>query len=330
MLSAVRITFPLRGLASAPFIRRSFVSCRNGNGSKVFKRLAYTEPKTVVQAIPVESAESVVRPFGGTSERIGRSFLAGASLFGIGSLCYYGLGLSGEAGAVDKARFWPSYVRDRIQSTYTYFASGLAITAVSAYGASRSLSFIRFMMNRPYLAMVACISATMGSAILVHLTPYTPETLPLKLGAFTLFTSVMGATLAPVALMAGPLVARAALYTAVVVGGLSLTAACAPSEKYLYVAGPLSVGLGVIVVASLGGMFAAPGTALFSGLQTVAVYGGLVLFGGFMLFDTQNIIHHAEKDRSFDPVNRSLGIYMDTINIFIRIVTILTNSNSRK
>lgn len=37
-------------------------------------------------------------------ERIGRSFLAGASLFGIGSLCYYGLGLSGEAGAVDKAR----------------------------------------------------------------------------------------------------------------------------------------------------------------------------------------------------------------------------------
>lgn len=55
-------------------------------------------------------------------------------------------------------------------------------------------------------AMVACISATMGSAILVHLTPYTPETLPLKLGAFTLFTSVMGATLAPVALMAGKVV----------------------------------------------------------------------------------------------------------------------------
>lgn len=37
-------------------------------------------------------------------EKIGRAILAGGSLFGIGSLCYYGLGLSGEAGALDKAR----------------------------------------------------------------------------------------------------------------------------------------------------------------------------------------------------------------------------------
>ena len=42
------------------------------------------------------------------------------------------------------------------------------------------------------------------------------------------------------------------MYTAVVVGGLSLTAACAPSEKYLHTAGPLSVGLGIVLVASIG------------------------------------------------------------------------------
>ena len=52
--------------------------------------------------------------------------------------------------------------------------------------------------------------------------------------------------------LTGPLVARAALYTAGVVGGLTLTAACAPSEKYLHMSGPLSLGLGVVVVASLG------------------------------------------------------------------------------
>ena len=50
----------------------------------------------------------------------------------------------------------------------------------------------------------------------------------------------------------GPLAARAAVYTAGVVGGLTLTAASAPSDKYLRWSGPLSLGLGVVFVASIG------------------------------------------------------------------------------
>ena len=42
------------------------------------------------------------------------------------------------------------------------------------------------------------------------------------------------------------------MYTAGVVGGLTLTAACAPSERFLHWGGPLSLGLGVVFVASIG------------------------------------------------------------------------------
>ena len=40
-----------------------------------------------------------------SAENAGKAVLAGGCLAGIGSLCYYGLGLSNELGAVDKARY---------------------------------------------------------------------------------------------------------------------------------------------------------------------------------------------------------------------------------
>ena len=36
-------------------------------------------------------------------DKLGRAVLGGASLVAIGSLCFYGLGLSGEEGAIDRA-----------------------------------------------------------------------------------------------------------------------------------------------------------------------------------------------------------------------------------
>ena len=86
----------------------------------------------------------------------------------------------------------------------------------------------------------------------------------------------------------------------------------------------------ILYCPPLGGLFVAPGTALFSGLHTIYMYGGLVLFGGYLLYDTQKIIHHAENMSYYDPVNMSIGIYLDTINIFIRILYLLAGSNNRK
>jgi hypothetical protein len=61
------------------------------------------------------------------------------------------------------------------------------------------------------------------------------------------------------------------------VGGLSTVAVCAPSDKFLYMGGPLAMGLGVVFCASLGSAFLPPTTALGAGMYSVAVYGGLLL-----------------------------------------------------
>ena len=66
----------------------------------------------------------------------------------------------------------------------------------------------------------------------------------------------MGAVIAPLTLLGGPLMMRAAWYTAGIVGGLSTVAMCAPSEKFLNMGGPLAVGFGVVFASSIGSYIA--------------------------------------------------------------------------
>jgi FtsH-binding integral membrane protein len=55
-------------------------------------------------------------------------------------------------------------------------------------------------------------------------------------------------------------------------------------------------------------------------LYNIYLYGGLALFSAFVLYDTQKIIYRAKTDYKYDPINQSLSVYMDAINIFVRMV----------
>ena len=77
-------------------------------------------------------------------------------------------------------------------------------------------------------------------------------------------------------------------------------------------------------------MFFPPTTRLGLSLYSVSIYGGLVLFSLFMLYDTQRIVKRAEQGVHYDPINEAISIYMNTINIFIRIAQILAMNGGKK
>jgi len=274
-------------------------------------------------------------PSSGTSINVGQGALAGAAALGIGALAFYGAGLSGEMGAVEKSVMWPQYVKDRIRDTYMYFGASVAATAGTAVAAFRTPAVMNLVSRGGLLAMGVSIAAMMGSGMVARSIPYSPG-LGSKQLAWLAHCAVIGAVVAPICLLGGPILTRAAWYTAGMVSGLSTVAVCAPSDKFLYMGGPLAMGLGIVFCASLGSAFLPPTTAMGAGLYSVAMYGGLILFGAFLLYDTQKIIYRAEKHPvgygapPFDPVNASMGIYMDTINIFIRIASILASGGNRR
>ena len=64
-------------------------------------------------------------------------------------------------------------------------------------------------------------------------------------------------------------------------------------------------------------------------LFQVHLYGGLLLFCGFILYDTQLII---EKKRNGDNdfIWHSVDLFLDFVNIFRRILIILSNKEEKK
>lgn len=186
-------------------------------------------------------------------------------------------------------------------------------------------------MRNGMLAMLGSLALVIGSGMVARSIPYDPNTvMSAKTAAWALHAAVIGGVLAPMTLLGGPLLMRAAWMTAGVIGGLSAIAATAPSDKFLNMAGPLAIGLGVVFASSVAGAFIPPVGRLGLSLYSVSVYGGLVLFAMLMLYDTQKIVAKAENHMHFDPVNESISIYLDTVNIFIRIATILANGGGRR
>ena len=92
-------------------------------------------------------------------------------------------------------------------------------------------------------------------------------------------------------------------------------------------------GLAAVCLASIGSVLL-PATAVraASVMHNVSLYGGLAVFSGLVLWDTKKIIAHAENvhdARQLSPINESLGIYLDFINILIRILYIMDNRRKK-
>lgn len=109
---------------------------------------------------------------------------------------------------------------------------------------------------------------------------------------------------------------------------LCYVGATAKDNQFLFLGGPLLAGITVVALSSLAPMVL-PRTAFraLAVTESLSLYGGLAVFGGFILYDTSKILAHAKMVQAghlrYDPLRESIGLELDFINIFIRLVTIL-------
>ncbi|KAM0748106.1 hypothetical protein T439DRAFT_328085 [Meredithblackwellia eburnea MCA 4105] len=219
-----------------------------------------------------------------------------------------------------------------LNETFRWTAGGLTITALTAKLLHSNGFAYRLMSTNPWLVMGVGLVGGIGSMMGVF---YTEPSSPAHYASWALFSAVQGATLSPMFFLNPAVLTRAGLYTLAALGGLSYVGATAKSEQFLYIGGPLLAGLGVVLVSSLAPMVM-PRMAMrtMSVLEHVSAYGGVAVFSGFILYDTQKILKHAQlAERGMvprDPIRESVSLILDAINLFVRIVQVLMLQQRKK
>ncbi|GJN94684.1 hypothetical protein Rhopal_007775-T1 [Rhodotorula paludigena] len=213
------------------------------------------------------------------------------------------------------------YLRD----TYKMTGLGLAITAATAALAFKNGFTYRLMALNPWVAMGGGLVLSIGSMYGVYGTA--PDS-PLHYASWALFSAMQGLTLSPMFFLAPAILARAGLYTAGAVGGISYVGATAKADEYLWLGGPLLAGLGVLICSSLAPMLM-PNMALrtLTALEAVGAYGGVAVFSGMTLYSTQRVRQHAHLAKTgripADPIRESISIILNVINMFTSIVRVM-------
>lgn len=221
-----------------------------------------------------------------------------------------------------------SYLHD----SFKYTGGGLVLTALAARSMFAAGLPYRIMAANPWVVLGVSLVGSIGSMMGVFYTP--PEKTVQKHLFWLAFNACQAATLSPLFFLNPAILSRAALYTCGVVGSLSYVGATAKNDKYLYMGGPLLAGVTVVALSSLAPMALPLGMRGLAVAESISLYGGLAVFGGFVLFDTQKILQHARMAEhgamKADPLRESISLELDMINIFIRIVQILAMQGNRK
>jgi len=194
-----------------------------------------------------------------------------------------------------------------IKKVYSLLAMSMGTAAIGAYlGSGPLLLLVAPNMMLFFILQIA----------LIFFASFAARKPGLNMVALFSFTTVSGLTLGPLLYQVGPSIAAEAFaLTAITFAGLSMYVVYSKKD-FSFMSGFLMTGLIVLVVGGLLNMF-----FIQSGMMHFVMSGASVLlFSGFILYDTSNILRYYGTD---EYVSATLALYLDVLNLFIALLSII-------
>ncbi|HWW75395.1 MAG TPA: Bax inhibitor-1/YccA family protein [Pyrinomonadaceae bacterium] len=205
-------------------------------------------------------------------------------------------------------------VEERVGFIRKVYALFFAATLFAIGGVLAGLSYkplLLFAYQHPLVMFLVMIGGVMGAQAVRHVRG-------LNLAALFGFTTLTGVVISPLIAVISQInpgsILAAGVLTVGIFGGL--TAYVFVSKKdFSFMRGMVTTGLIVVVLAGVVNIFLGSGALGFA-----VAAATLLLFSGFVLYDTSNIIRRY-------PVNEyvagALDLYLDAFNIFLALLRIL-------
>lgn len=188
----------------------------------------------------------------------------------------------------------------------------LTISLVTAFAAVfmtlSSPAFLAVVANNMLLFFVLEIGALLFAM-------FAKRNESLALIALFTFVILSGVTVSPIIFVYSDVATQAAVLTLLMFGGL--TAYAFTSRRDFSKMGPfLFIGLIVLIVSGLLNAFVFQSTVM----QFIYAAGGTLLFSGFILYDTSNIMRRYSTDQA---IMATLALYLDILNLFMMLLQLL-------
>jgi len=204
-------------------------------------------------------------------------------------------------------------IRSHLKSVYAC----LTMTIMSAAAGAYVHLFTNLLRGGGILYALLSMGLVMG----LMATPDNGKNRSTRMGlllAFAFFSGLGTGPLLDMAIRINPsIIPNAFMLSGMIFACFSGAALFAPDGQYLYLGGTLMSGLSALFWMGLMNLF-------FQSQLIFQVYlwGGLLLFCGFIMWDTQVIIEKRKRgDRDF--IKHSLDLFIDFMQVFRRVIILL-------
>ena len=202
-----------------------------------------------------------------------------------------------------------------LQKVYSLVLLGIAVFAFTLFGVDRNLLGLQGLAKGLFaLGPLVMIVLMLGSAFAVRILAPKPGIGLVGYLAYSVFLGLLIFPLASWAASNGSLL-PAAITTVGVFLGLT---------TYVFVTKKDFSWLGGILFTVLFGMIAVGICALIFGFQLGLLWNllGALLFSGYILYDTSNVLHHNRTDR---PLPAAIELFVDVVLLFWYILALFNN-----